>query len=498
MNRIPKLLSKSRLMRGFRCHKNLYLNIHDPKLEAPVSEDQQALFDQGNFVGKEARKRFPNGTLVDCKPWDFGGSLRKTRELLAAHTQTIYEAAFEFNGCYARADIICHSLETKRWTIYEVKSSTKVKPEQIEDVGLQAWIMAKSGLPIERICVLHLNPECRYPNLEDLFVEEDVTEKLRELYPAILPRVKECFSMLQASDPPAQDIGPHCLSPGDCGFRKVCWKEKNVPSISVFNLPQVRDKKWELYKNGIVDIVDPRLEDLTPLQNRVVDCHRTGRRFVDVEGIITALSTWRFPLTFLDFETISPAIPRYNGCRPYGHTPFQFSVHIWKSPDSELEHEDFLHTEATDPRPMLIPSLLAACSGEGSIVAYYSQFESSRIKEMADEFQNYSDSLLALLPRMVDPLPVIRDFVYDPEFKGSFSLKSVGPALLGNRFSYEGMAVDNGTAAQRAFEELLSPGISSERRLEICTGLIDYCKRDTLVLVELVKWLFDVSSRRNS
>jgi hypothetical protein len=486
---IPKLISKSRLMRGFRCHKNLYFNIHDPKLEAPVSADQQALFDQGNLVGEMARKRFPGGMLVDCEPWDFGGSLKKTRDLLAVHTETIYEAAFEFSGCYARADIIRHSPVTRRWTIYEVKSSTRVKPEQIEDVGLQAWIIAKSGLPIERINILHLNPECRHPNLESLFVEQDVTETLRELYPTILPRVKDCFSMLQRSDPPAQDIGPHCFSPGDCGFREVCWNEKNIPPISVFDLPQIRDKKWDFYKEGIVDIADPRLRDLTPLQDRVVECHRTGKRFVDADGVRSALSAWRFPLVFLDFETISPAIPRYNGCRPYGHTPFQFSVHLWKSPGAELEHLEYLHTDATDPRPKLIPALLSACSGEGSIVAYYSQFESSRIKEMADAFPAFSASLDSLLPRMVDPLPVIRDFIYDPSFAGSFSLKAVAPALLGDGFSYDGMDVENGTAAQRAFEEMIAPETAEARSEKLRFGLLEYCKKDTLVMAELVRWL---------
>jgi len=125
MNGIPKLLSKTRLMRGYRCLKNIYLNIHEPSLETPISEDQQAVFDQGNAVGAEARKRFPGGVLIDNKPWDFIGSLKRTRELIANKTEIIYEAAFEHQGCYARADIIRYSPSSKRWSIFEVKSSTK-------------------------------------------------------------------------------------------------------------------------------------------------------------------------------------------------------------------------------------------------------------------------------------------------------------------------------------------------------------------------------------
>src|SRR3990167_5545735 len=141
MKPIPKLLSKTKLMRGYRCLKCIYLTIHRPDLEPPITPDKQALFDQGNEVGTEARNYFPGGTLVDNLPWDFTGALVKTRALVAAGTPIIYEAAFEHMGCYARADIIQFNPNTQRWSIFEVKSTTKVKPEHIHDVGLQTWIM---------------------------------------------------------------------------------------------------------------------------------------------------------------------------------------------------------------------------------------------------------------------------------------------------------------------------------------------------------------------
>src|SRR3990167_7780350 len=105
MNRIPKLLSKTKLMRGYRCLKCIYLTIHHTEYEAPITPETQALFDQGNTVGCKAREYFPNGILIDNKPWDFTGALLKTRQLMTDKTTVIYEAAFEYAGCYARADI---------------------------------------------------------------------------------------------------------------------------------------------------------------------------------------------------------------------------------------------------------------------------------------------------------------------------------------------------------------------------------------------------------
>jgi hypothetical protein len=104
--------------------------------------------------------------------------------------------------------------------------------------------------------------------------------------------------------------------------------------------------------------------------------------------------------------------------------------------------------------------LISVCGSEGSIIAYYAKFEMDRIKEMASQFSDYADQLNELLERFVDPLPIIRESVYDNDFMGSFSLKYVAPAILGDQHSYKDMVVSDGTAAQRAFEELIAPDTS--------------------------------------
>ena len=479
-------------MKGYRCLKNIYLNIHHPELEAKITPEQQALFDQGNFVGEEARKYFPGGVLVDNKPWDFFGSLKKTRELLSVKTPVIYEAAFEYQGCYARADIIKYSADTQRWKIYEVKSSTKVKDEHLDDVGLQAWIIAHSGLPIEEIHIVHINPACRFPHLENLFTIVDVTPQMREKYPAILPKVNELFSVIKKDEIPKIKIGPHCLSPSECGFKEHCWKEAGVPEFSILDMPKLSEKKWEYFHQGIVQVEDPRITELNELQQRVVEVVKSGVRYVDSSAIQTQLSTWKFPLVFLDFETINPVIPRYLGTGPYMHVPFQFSVHRMESKESEVSHFEFLHTNATDPRPNMIPALLKACEGEGSIVSYFGKFETDRIMDMAKVFPEFQNELEALCQRIVDPLPIIREHIYDKEFHGSFSLKAVAPALLGEEQSYEGMTVANGSEAQRAYEEILNPSTLDARREELIRASLEYCKKDTQVMVDLVKWLFEL------
>ncbi len=486
---MPKLLSKTKIMRGYRCAKSIYLTIHQPDLEPPIGPDQQTVFDQGNKVGEVARTYYPGGTLVDNKPWDFGGSLKRTRELLKDGTEFIYEAAFEYKGCYARADILQYSPESKRWTLIEVKSGTKVKPEYLEDVGLQAWILANSGLALEKIIVLHLNPECRYPNLKNLFVEVDVTDVLRENYREIAPRLNAIFNALRSPEVPDVDLGPHCTVQRDCEFKKHCFNQKQIPEISIFNIPRLGPKVWEFYRRGQIQIKDADTSDLDELQKRMVEAHVTDQAVSDGPAIAASMADWKYPLIYLDFETINPPIPCYTGTGPYQQTPFQLSVHRQDEPDGPVEHFEFLHSDVGDPRPHLIPALLQACGTEGTIVAYFAKFEMKCIQDLADFSSERRDSLVALLGRFKDPLEIMRAAVYDPNFRGSYSLKYVAPALLGKDFSYEGMSVSDGSAAQRAFTELIDQKTSPPRKEELRKAMLDYCQKDTLAMVEAVQWL---------
>jgi hypothetical protein len=137
---------------------------------------------------------------------------------------------------------------------------------------------------------------------------------------------------------------------------------------------------------------------------------------------------------------------------------------------------------------------LEACGDQGSIVSYNASFEARCIAALASYSPNHHDKLQRVHERLVDPLPIVQNAVYDSGFCGSFSLKYVAPALLGEAHSYSGMSVANGNDAQRAFEELIAIDISVERKNHLRIAMLEYCKKDTFVMVELVKWLFSVAN----
>jgi hypothetical protein len=189
---------------------------------------------------------------------------------------------------------------------------------------------------------------------------------------------------------------------------------------------------------------------------------------------------------------VNPAIPRFAGMRPYDQLPFQWSVHVQRQPGAAPEHFEFLATDRSDPRSAFISSLCDVLGDGGSIVVYSQQFESQRLSDLASWLPGFSARIKKIQQRLWDLLPIVRDHVYHPAFGGSYSLKSVLPALVPS-MSYDGMAVSDGKAAGLVWESLVNSGLDRDEHDRIRKALLDYCGQDTLGMVRLVEKLRHVS-----
>ena len=218
---------------------------------------------------------------------------------------------------------------------------------------------------------------------------------------------------------------------------------------------------------------------------------QTGQAWFSAE-LGKELESLKYPLYFMDFESVNPAIPRFSGMRPFDQLPFQWSVHVQQQPDSELEHYEFLATDNSDPRREFIHSLCGALGESGSI-AVYAAFESQRLTELAAWLPEFSEQTKRIRGRLWDLLPIVRDNLYHPQFAGSYSLKSVLPALV-PELTYEGMTVANGQDAGVAWERLIRRNLEQTERECIREALLDYCGQDTLAMVKLVAKLRSIST----
>jgi len=214
---------------------------------------------------------------------------------------------------------------------------------------------------------------------------------------------------------------------------------------------------------------------------------RTGTPWFAPE-IKDELKGLRYPLYYMDFETINPCLPRFPGMRPYDLLPFQWSVHVQRKPDATPEHFEFLATDRSDPRRTFISALCNALGDRGSIVVYFQQFESGRLSDLALWLPEFLGRINKTQRRLWDLLPIIRNHVYHPAFGGSYSLKSVLPVLVPD-MTYEGMEVGDGNAAGLAWESLIGGDCSEVERKRKRKALLDYCGQDTLAMLKLLERL---------
>lgn len=474
-------LSKSKYLRGLNCLKALWLTIYAREKEAPPTPAQAYRFEQGIAVGLRAQEFFPGGREIRTPSYAADRALRETRAALESAAPALFEAAFFHDNTLVRVDVL-RRLDRAEWELVEVKSTTSVKPEHVPDLAVQRHVLEGCGLRVPRAVLMHLNPECEHPRLEQLFVREEITEEVRAEQLRVPAALSEFRKALSVSAEPGVPIGPHCDEPYPCPFKSYCWAA--VPSVSIFDIPRLGSQaKRELAAAGLLRLEDlPAGYPLSDSQARFVELVREGRPRIDAATIRVLLATLSFPLSFLDFETDAAAIPGHPGTRPYQQLPFQFSVHVLQA-DGHLEQREYLHGDPGDPRPGLARALLEALGPEGSIVAYNASFERGVLEALARELPALAGELLQRASRLWDLLPVFRDHYLHPGFRGSASIKRVLPVLVPG-LSYDTLEIGEGAEAQAAWNRLVYLEDSEERQA-LAGALKEYCRLDTLAMVEI-------------
>jgi predicted RecB family nuclease len=492
-NTTPQL-SKSRFGAGLQCFKRLYLECYVPELADPIDPSQQALFDTGTGVGILARQRFPGGRLIGEPYYEHSRAEVTTSEAVADPlVPAIYEAAFTFDGIRIRVDVLSRN-SGNTFDLVEVKSSTSVKLEHISDAAIQLHVLEGFGVPVRKVFLLHIDKSYVYEggpyDLSTLFLLEDITDRARTFLSSIPGYLVDMREVLHQDAAPSIEIGPQCTRPYQCPFYGYC--RQDTPEHHIEQLPPAKPELIERLRTaGILDVrnIPSNFPMLSANQQRVRDCVVTGQAYISSD-LSAALDQITYPLHFLDFETFNPALPAYPGTRPYQVVPFQWSLHVRDSAGG-LHHSWFLHDGDGDPRQALSTSLLDSIGPEGTIVVY-SGYEQTIIKQLAEEFPQYEERLLALSDRLFDLLAVVRRHYYHPDFHGSYSLKAVLPALVPD-MTYRDLEIQDGSNASAVFARMIAPATEKPERERIRGALLDYCERDTQAMVRILQVLLLLS-----
>jgi predicted RecB family nuclease len=482
-------LSKSRFVAGYQCLRRLYWQVHEPELAAQPDAAAEAIIQQGHEVGMLARTLFPGGVEVDCSR-GLADAIRITRELVASpEVRAIFEAVFEHQNVLVKVDIL-HRRRDGRWRLIEVKSTTDVRDQHIEDVGIQYRTLSRSGVDVASACLAHVNRNYVRDGEIDprrFFRIRNLTRRVERLQSKLTLQLRSQFTVLSMPQAPNVAPGRHCTDPVTCEFFDHCNPPCSEDHIGF--LPRIHASAVEELEEMGIESINNIPDDfkLSEIQRRAATCVQTGQPWFDVDVLKAKLAKLEYPLFFMDFETVNRAVPLFAGMRPYDHLPFQWSVHVQRQPGAKSEHYEFLATDASDPRREFISSLCAALGESGSILVY-SSFESQRLSDLATWLPEYAERIKAIQARLFDLLPVVREHTYHPEYAGSYSIKSVLPALV-PAMSYEGMEVANGQDAGLAWELLVRGGLNCDERDRIRKILLDYCALDTLAMLRLLERL---------
>lgn len=487
-------LSKSTFIRGLQCEKSLYLYKHFFNLKDPVLAAQKAIFDQGTKIGLLAQQLFPRG--VDASPNDYykmADAIETTKKLIDNSESVIYEATFCYNGILAALDILVK--DDDGWKAYEVKSSTKVTETYLKDAAIQYYTIINSGIELKDISIIHINNKyIRNDELDiqKLFSIESVYDLVQEYLPIIPNEIDRLKHVIDSDKVPEIDIGSHCSNPYDCDFKGVCWK--HIPDYSIFDISKLKTKKkFELYNKGIITFnqIDSDNISLNEKQLLQVKSEIEGISHINKKEIRNFTSGLNYPLYFLDFETIVPAIPEFENTKPYQQIVFQYSLHIKKQSDSKILHKEYLADPTQDPRTMLVKQLIHDCNTNGDILVYNIGFERGKLYDLIEDFPQFSFELKQIIDRLKDlMIPFQKRWYYTPQMKGKYSIKYVLPALVPD-LSYDTLDIRDGGTASNTFLAMVN-GTFEEDFIKTREQLLKYCSLDTYAMVKILQKLYEI------
>ena len=255
------------------------------------------------------------------------------------------------------------------WDLYEVKSSTKLKDVHVSDVAVQLWVLEGAGLRIRHVYLMHLDNTYGYAgdayDLARLFAAEDVTAVARAFLPAVPDLVSEMLDTIDGTG----TADAHRQALRQALHLRVLRLLSREPPGAARHLPaahQRRDPRRAARRRHPRDrrrpaaLPRPHRAAAGGVRARALAARRASTR---PRRVCSARLVW--PIHFLDFETMMPALPLYPGTRPYQQVPFQWSDHVLHADGTVLHHE-FLHEGAGRPASGLRrePAADARSSGE--------------------------------------------------------------------------------------------------------------------------------------
>lgn len=484
------MLSKTQFLYYLQCPKYLWLYKNKKKLlEGEENLDYKKL--QGESVEFWAYKEYQD--IIDCKT-DGGifDDINNTQKVLKSGGKVLIQPSFSDGDLFCRNDLLVFNEVSDSWDLIEIKATTKVEDLHIIDLAFQKKCLNNCNIEIGNIYVYFVNNKYIKKGEIDsskLIKKEDVTVRVNFIEASTNQKIKQALEFIKnILNEPEVKILKQCFNPYECGFVDYCWKD--IPEHSIYDLSLKEGHLLELVNKNKFNIEDvPEGYVTRDNKKKYYYAKIKDKISIDKNNIQGELVKLSYPLYFLDYESYSPAVPLFDGFHPYQQMVFQYSLHVIKSPESNVEHYEFLATEWENPVPELLESLTSNIGKTGSAVVWNESFEKTRNKEMAEMYPKFKDELLSINDRIYDLGVSFKNGYYiHKDFKGSWSIKSVLPVII-PWLSYKELNIQGGSDASASYRDLIGLSSNSKEKQELTQDMLKYCELDTMAMVEIFKKL---------
>ncbi|MBN1151753.1 MAG: DUF2779 domain-containing protein [Dehalococcoidia bacterium] len=457
---------------------------HGTLAERYSSEEQRE-------VHARARALFPDAAMVTRQAYE--AACWQTQDLLERpSTNAILEAAFATNMCRARADALVR--EGDSWHLYEVKASTHLTSDALDDVAFVWMVLDMAGVDLGGASVLLVSRDFR-AGMPDgqMYHAVDVSEAAKFRAKQFAQTIASTEAQTRTSEPPLPRLIPHCRrcrlfeSCAGAGIRHPIFE---LPLLDSTQLTAMLEHGYK----AVTDIPDAAL--LKRRQQKVWQSI-VDDRIVVCGDLHADLETIQWPVHYLDVDTVGTALPLFPGIAPFEQLPYLYSVRLCSEPGKMQAHRAFLSPHDRESTHEMAERLLQDIGTDGSVVVY-SPYLSRTLRWMAKSHSDLSQALLRLEERLVSLETIIRRDVYHPGFHGKTSLRAVLAAMVPG-LSYIDLEIEDAASASASFA-YLSRGVyySPARAPLIRRDLYAYCARDTLGMMRLHEALIHIDPAGSS
>ncbi|MEZ5036486.1 MAG: DUF2779 domain-containing protein [Chitinophagales bacterium] len=451
----------------------------------------------------------------------------------------------------------------------------KSKHTQIEN--LAAWFEISSRIKIgdfNSIVVDFLQTgkeKDLWENGNSILQKLDVNDKVREMLPEIKKRTALFLSYLNKEN----KINTEALISKDCfkcEYKNPNDKSKDGYYQCLGARAYADNHISELYRGGEIGgkknpLVNEKLKDNKALsifdfdesdfvttkgevgsinERQIIQYKNTKNNTEYIsDNLKNELEALEYPLYFIDFETITCAIPHHKGMRPYETVAFQWSCHTVESPNAAPTHAEWINDETNFPNFRFAESLMQHIGNNGTPLMwathenkvlrtileqlrnanqYVEGYSNEKLKQWLFDITKESDKK-GKIPRpgrLVDMNALTLKHYFHPYMKGKTSIKKTLPAVWNYhnylheipyfkpyykqengiilnpyetlKYHWENAEYDKaeinetvkeGSAAMRAYQDMLFGQGKNNPKIQqrLKKELLNYCELDTMAMV---------------